>query len=165
MIVKNLSLLLALGILGFCSTAHAAQDQPFSLITGTRWTGQEEVSLAFNSPYEFDSLTKAQIMTLRKQAVLQYPDLIQGVYEYSPVVFGQIEDGLPWWGLKGQFCLGPGPSSMEGSSEESRFLLNPYVLLMLDSTNAFINKDPICFAAQPNPPQSAQWYPAKKSWF
>ncbi|MCB9756867.1 MAG: hypothetical protein H6753_00405 [Candidatus Omnitrophica bacterium] len=162
MAVKRLFLIVMLGMLGICSALNAAPDQPFSLITGEQWTGQEAVSLSFNPPQEFDSMTKAQVMALRKQAVLQHSDLIEGSYEYSPAIFGQIEDGLPWWGFKGQFCFGPGPKSIEGVSEESRFLLNPYLLLMLDATNAFINPDPICFAAQPSPPQSAVWYPAKK---
>ncbi len=160
--MKRCVFLLILGILGSSLAANAGEQRSFSFVMGEKWTGQKEISLAYNSPVEFDFLTKAQVMALRKEAVLQHQDLIEGTYEYSPAVFGKIEDSLPWWGLKGQFCIGPGQNSIEGPSEESRFLLNPFLLLMLDSTNAFINKDPACFVTEPNPPVSATWYPLKK---
>lgn len=160
--IKYCAIFLALGILMASLAAKADEPRPFSLITGTKWTGEKEIPLSFNPPIELDSMTKAQVMALRKEAVLQHQDLIEGAYEYSPSVFGKIEDGRPWWGLKGQFCIGPGQESIEGPSEESRFILNPYLFLMLDSTNAFINKDLACFVAEPNPPVSATWYPLKK---
>lgn len=160
--MKRFAIFLIFGILAAPLTVDAGDQRPFSLITGDKWTGPKEIPLSFNPPIEFDSMTKAQIMALRKEAVLQHQDLIEGTYQYSAEVFDQIVDGLPWWGLKGQFCIGPGEKSIEGPSEESRFVLNPYLLLMLDAANAFINKDPVCFVAEPHPPVSATWYPSKK---
>jgi hypothetical protein len=40
-----------------------------------------------------------------------------------------MEGSLPWWGLQGHFYFGPGQRSTEGPTEESRFILNPYLLV------------------------------------
>lgn len=84
------------------------------------------------SPMEFDSLTRDEVYDLRRQAVARHPDLLGHDYEPADVVFGQIEDGLPWWGMDGLFYYGNGEQSIEGPSEESRFILNPYLLVGLD---------------------------------
>lgn len=143
-----------------CGPAGAGpENRPFSLKTGPGWTGPREVSLAVNPPMEFDGKTKEQVMALRRDRINQHKELFEGEYVFSKEVYGQIEDGRPWWGLQGQFCNGPGPKSIEGPSEESRFILNPFLLLMLDAPTAFICPDPGCFPVQPGPPESVQWYP------
>lgn len=138
--------------------------RPFALLTGPDWKGEAEMSLSINPPAEFDQLTKEEVMNVRRKMVEQHSDWLAGKYEYSPDVFGQIQDGKPWWGLKGQFCIGPGEKSIEGPSEESRYLLNPFVLLALDAPTAFINKDPACFPANPFPPRSVKWFPVRKEF-
>ena len=61
--------------------------------------------------------------------MLNYPDLIIGDYRPAHAVFGQMEDHLPWWGTLGNFYYGPGEQSLAGPAEESRFILNPYLLV------------------------------------
>jgi hypothetical protein len=87
-----------------------------------------KVEVALQPPVELDSLSKAEVLELRKEAVARYPALLAGDYEPAAPVF-QLGDGLPWWGMQGQFYFGPGPQSIDGPAEESRFLLNPYLLV------------------------------------
>ncbi len=83
-------------------------------------------------PMEFDGLTRDQIFDIRREAVAHYPDLLGHDYAPSDAVFGQIVDGLPWWGMDGLYYYGTGEQSIAGASEESRFVLNPYLLVGLD---------------------------------
>lgn len=88
-----------------------------------------ELAIPIRPPAELDYLSKAEVLRMRTEAVQQYPDLLQGQYRPSDAVFGQIEDGRPWWGVKGNFYYGSGEKSIEGPAEESRFILNPYLLV------------------------------------
>lgn len=90
--------------------------------------------VALNEPMEFDGLGRAEICRLRRDAVAQHPKLVAEGYRPSHAVFGQIEDGRPWWGIEGQYLHGPGPRSTAGRSEESRFILNPFLLVAADFT-------------------------------
>ena len=67
--------------------------------------------------------------SLRKAAANRQPQLLAVPYEPSWVVFYQIEGNIPWWGMRGEFYDGPGQQSINGPSEESRFILNPYLLV------------------------------------
>jgi hypothetical protein len=87
-----------------------------------------EVEVQLNPAVELDWMTRADVLDLRREAVYRYPDLIAGDYQPSEAVFGQIEDGRPWWGFKGQF-YGSGSRSIEGPAEESRYIVNPYLLV------------------------------------
>ena len=73
-------------------------------------------------------MPRTRVFALRRQAVEQPRGLIGGDYRPSPIVF-QIEDGRPWWGVVGQFYHGRGKRSIEGPSEESRLIINPYLLV------------------------------------
>ena len=88
----------------------------------------DTVDIALSPPQELDGMTRAAILELRRQAAARYPDLLAGSYVPSPRVF-QMSDGLPWWGIVGQFYHGKGEHSIDGASEESRFILNPYLLV------------------------------------
>jgi len=92
----------------------------------------EAVDIAIQSPIELDFLSKAEVYQLRIAAVDKYPALLAHDYAPADSVFGQIVDGLPWWGLEGQFFYGGGEKSISGLSEESRFILNPYLLVAAD---------------------------------
>jgi len=94
-------------------------------ITGLSGSLDIEIHL----PTELDEKSKAEVFELREEAVYRYPDLISGDYAPSDAVFGQIKDHLPWWGVQGQFYFGSGERSIEGPAEESRFILNPYLLV------------------------------------
>jgi hypothetical protein len=90
------------------------------------------LDLPIQPPVELDFKSKAEVLQLRTEAVARYPDLLAGAYEPSAGVFGQIVDGLPWWGIIGHFYHGSGQRSIEGAAEETRFLLNPYLLVAVE---------------------------------
>lgn len=87
------------------------------------------LTLTMVPPVELDGLTRDEVYAMRREAVLRHPDLLAVDYTPADVVFGEIVDGLPWWGMEGQFYQGSGDRSITGPSEEARLLLNPYLLL------------------------------------
>ncbi len=87
------------------------------------------VPIYIAAPAEFDFKSKTEILDWRKEAVSRHPELIQGKYEPSDAVFGRIADRTSWWGIEGEFFHGSGAKSIEGVSEESRFVLNPFLLV------------------------------------
>lgn len=89
----------------------------------------DAIDIPLQAPLELDFATKAEVLRLRTEAVLSQPELIIGDYRPSRAVFDQMEDGLPWWGTFGNFYYGSGEQSIEGPAEESRFILNPYLLV------------------------------------
>ena len=92
---------------------------------------------------------------MRKDFVQQVPNLANFGYEPSMTVFGQIEDLKPWWGLYGMYFYGNGPKSIEGPSKESRFLCNPYLLVGVAETNAWVSGT--------EPDAEEQFYPVPTS--
>lgn len=88
----------------------------------------EVLDITLQPPMELDNLPSAEILRLRQEAIARYPALLAGRYTPSRQVF-QMADGLPWWGIAGQFYYGRGGHSIDGPAEESRFLLNPYLLV------------------------------------
>ena len=90
------------------------------------------IDIAIQPAIELDFMSKAEVLKLRVEAVQKYPGLIVGEYKPAEAVFGQIVDGRPWWGIVGHFHSGAGEDSIEGPSEESRFILNPYLLVVAD---------------------------------
>lgn len=78
---------------------------------------------------DFKGKTKSEILAMRTARVNEHADLLARAYVPSPEVFGQIVDGKPWWGIEGIFRYGDGLKSIEGPSEESRFILNPFLLI------------------------------------
>ncbi len=89
-------------------------------------------AIPLNLPIELDGKTKAEVLRLRAEAVRRHPKLIQEPYVPSETVFGQIADGAPWWGLHGIWYYGAGEHSIDGPAEESRFLINPFLLVAAD---------------------------------
>ncbi len=84
--------------------------------------------IPIKSSAEFDFKSKSHIFSLRTSEVKRYPQLTVDNYEPDPAVFEMIVDGKPWWGLWGLFFYGQGSSSIDGLSEESRWILNPFLL-------------------------------------
>jgi hypothetical protein len=91
-----------------------------------------KLDILLRDPMELDFMTKEEVLQLRKDAVSWYPDLLAGEYQPADSIFGQIVDGLPWWGIEGQYYFGQGEKSIEGPSEESRFILNPFLLIAVE---------------------------------
>jgi len=98
---------------------------------------EKSVHMAINPSIELDYKSKAEIYEIRRKYVRQYPELMPKKYKPSDVIFGQIVDGKPWWGELGGSYYGPGENSIEGMSEESRHLANPYLLVSVDSAYSF----------------------------
>lgn len=78
---------------------------------------------------EFDFKKKSEILKLRSEAVQSHMELIKGKYIPSKAVFGGIKDSCPWWGLEGYHFYWKGKNSIKGVSEESRYVMNPFLLV------------------------------------
>ena len=92
--------------------------------------GAVEIELA--APVELDGMSKEDVLELRRASVAHHRLLLAQPYEPAGAVYGAISSGAPWWGIQGQFFHGPGESSIVGPAEESRFILNPYLLVGAD---------------------------------
>jgi hypothetical protein len=138
----------------------------------------ESLSIPITPPIELDGLSDDQISDLRIEAALQFPWLLYTNYEPSHTVFSQIENGKPWWGIAGQYYYGAGEQSISGLSEESRYILNPYLLVGVDFSglsiwsgrpaDSFWNQTLITNAALESTsfpfypdPQNLQWWPGR----
>jgi hypothetical protein len=88
----------------------------------------ESMDVALQPPVELDFKSKAEVLQLRQEAVERHPELLAREYVPSRAVFGFVEDGVPWWGIEGHFYYDSGERSIEGASEESRFIVNPFLL-------------------------------------
>ncbi len=86
---------------------------------------------------ELDRLSRAQVLALRARAVARRPDLLATPYQPTDEVFGQVQDGKPWWGIEGIYLRGRGPRSSDGPSEESRFIVNPFLLVGVIETVSY----------------------------
>lgn len=115
---------------------------------------------------DLDFKTKSQVLSLRRVAVSRYPSLISGKYQPSDAVFGQIVDGVPWWGLLGAYCYGKGERSIAGPSLHSESILNPYFLVIPSfntwrSTNCRKANERTAYKLFYCPPRSLRWYPKR----
>lgn len=114
--------------------------------------------ILFDEPVELDEKSRDEILARRTMRVNYYAMLLDKGYKPSMSVFGQIVDHKPWWGIEGEFCMGPGRRSIDGPAEESRFLMNPFLLLGLDEGKAFTIRGVYCIPAFPRP-LSLIWSP------
>jgi hypothetical protein len=125
----------------------------------------ESIDIFIQAPIEFDSFTKDEVLGKRIEAVYRYPELLFSGYEPFSGVFGGIVDGLPWWGIAGKFYFGPGEQSIEGPSNESRYILNPYLLVAAEPCGGFdknqVSEDQIRRPGFPFycPAQQLSWKP------
>jgi hypothetical protein len=126
------------------------------------------IDIPVNPPVDLNFKSRSEIFQLRSQAIYRFPSLLSGSYIPNPSIFEQLEDHRPWWGMQGTFIWGAGNRSIEGDSEESRFIVNPYLLVGANSCTAMIwNKDKISQAELKDRsfpycwlPQSLRYYPA-----
>jgi hypothetical protein len=127
-------------------------------VTQAAVAAPEFLRIPYNAPQEFDGATKAQVLSVRSQAVLQQPFLIKnGAYSPDDAIFRQLEDGKPWWGLEGEYVTGPANNhGPDGASEESRFILNPFLLVAPDFYPPTALGKP---GALPCEPKSLVWAP------
>ena len=100
------------------------------------------INFPINPPREIDFKTDKEIFSVRKKMLAKYPILYPK--EYNPrasSLFQQVEEKKPWWGLKGLLCYGSGELSIEGESDETRFIDNPFLLIGLEEGHAVIMMD------------------------
>lgn len=96
-------------------------------------------SFPINSPRNLNFKTNEEIFRVRKKMISTYPIFFKGKYEpQTRSVFRQIEEKKPWWGLKGLMCYGPGNLAIEGESDESRFIDNPFLLVTVEEGHALV---------------------------
>ncbi len=132
-----------------------------NLLLGEKAAGLGVFNIPVHEPAEFNYKTRHEVLVLRAREVEKYSQLIDGDYSPSEAVFGQITDGKPWWGLSGQYCNGPGERSIEGPAEESRFLLNPFLLLGINEIYAW-TVEGRCFPVYPRV-TSLRWDAARRT--
>lgn len=120
----------------FSTTCGAQADE--LLLLGTKSPVVKPLSIAIRKPVSFNYKTWEEIITMRKQVADANRVLLKTDYKASMEVFDHIEDKKPWWGLAGQAVFGPGMQSIVGPSEESRFVLNPYLLVGANSATVGI---------------------------
>ena len=87
------------------------------------------IELDIHSPISLNFKSRDEVLRLRTEKIMRNRQLLTSPYVPTPAVFGQIADGAPWWGNEGIFYHGPGPHSIEGHSLQSRYLLNPFLLV------------------------------------
>ena len=91
----------------------------------------KKVYININKPSELSFKSKEEIYNLRKkyvsQSIFNLPN-----YEPSEEVFGQIESGKPWVSMKQCKYKDTYLADVQGSSEESRYINNPELLVGVD---------------------------------
>jgi hypothetical protein len=129
------------------------------LLLGWRTPNRETISIALKDPEDYDGLTRRQILDRRATHVLRNETLLKGGYTPTAAVFDDLRDGRPWWGLDGVYFFGAGPQSAAGPSEASRWLANPYLLMGVSETAAYVsNASSTAASGAPYPkPESLEW--------
>ncbi len=102
------------------------------LAVGKLATIRNTLQFPANGLRNFCGLTKSEVLAIRSRAILEHAELINGNYVPSESVFGQIQDGRPWWGLQGVSFYGRGPNSSRGQSWHSQQICNPFILVVAD---------------------------------
>lgn len=126
-------------------------------------SASDTIAIPIHSMVEFDFRTKAEIYAGRTYEVMKYPQLLEKNYAPSDAVFGQIVDKKPWWGILGRCYYGDGEQSIAGPSEQSRYVMNPFLLVALDNGAALRINETQLTAREIYPrPSDLRWDRAKK---
>lgn len=139
-----IALLFGSGSISWHDIRYALETDPWApaehrnaLALGDQARGSDEIEIAIQPMEEFDGWARTEIAKRRRAMVARHPELVQGAYQPSRSIFGQIVSGKPWWGIIGQeyLMIEDMSRSTEGPSEESRQILNPFVLLWPEHWN------------------------------
>jgi hypothetical protein len=153
-------------ILSIAAALYSNLAEADTLKIGRAANNAGPIEVPLNKPTALNFKSKAEILSLRKRIVDSMPILLDGDYQPSESVFGHIEDNRPWWGMHGAFVWGAGNHSIEGDSEESRFLVNPFLLVGANSGSALIWKTEATSQADlKNPSFPFCWLPASLKWY
>ncbi len=129
-------------------------------------TPPEMVEIPIAKPVSLNYLMRKDVLKLRRDEIEKFPYLLNGSYTPCEAVFGQMEDKKPWWGIVGAAYYGKGNRSIEGMAEESRYLLNPYLLVGLNSgTCDIIDKTKFDEKELSKPDFPFFWEPSKLTWW
>ena len=147
-----------------------AQASTNSLKVGPLASMPDGSALTLNRTQHFNYLSREEVLKHRTNAVMAVPSLVNAPYTPTSAVFDEIVDGKPWWGMAGQYIWGEGQRSIEGPSEESRFILNPYLLVAANPWTAKIwNQEQITEEDLNNQdfpytwtPQELRYWPSRK---
>jgi hypothetical protein len=139
------------------------------LAIGDRSITNEPIDVPINPLGDLNLKSKQEIFLWRREILYRSPTLMSGPYEPDSYVFHSLEDHRPWWGVIGAFVWGAGERSIEGPAEESRFILNPLLLVGANPNCALIWKtDKLNQAELADPsfpfcwlPKSLKWYPSQ----
>lgn len=132
-----LILLLSIILLGYSLKQSEGKPQiksrhHINALSSDNLAREEMLDIGLQPVTELDFKSKAEVLKLRTEAVYKYLQLISGDYKPSEPIFGQMEDGAPWWGVLGISYYGSGEKSIEGPSWQSISILNPYLLVVPD---------------------------------
>lgn len=156
-----LSLYTILLTMQVCTGNEADPTQPPD-VSGT------PVEIESNPPQCFNFASKTDILALRTHLVAMHSHTLLVGASYTPnaSVFGELEDNKPWWGMQGEAVWGVGQRSIEGDSEESRFVLNPYVLVAANPYAFGIwHPDRISVQDLERPDFPYTWSPSQIRWW
>jgi hypothetical protein len=110
---------------------------PLALRVGSLGLAQE-IRIEPNPLVELDGKSQAEVKAIRQTYLETQPQLFDSQnYGSSQIVFGQIYDSAAWWGIDGIYLHGPGELAATGPSEESRWIVNPFVLIGIEENHAF----------------------------
>lgn len=127
--MKLLLVLFAMCMALFCPRAAVAGDNPNALAVGKAAKARGSLNIPINPVDDFNWKTREQVLDMRRKQLNKFPQLLAAPYKPYPPIWAAVEDKRPWWGTAGSGVWGPGPRSIEGPAEESRFVLNPFMLV------------------------------------
>jgi len=135
------------------------------LAIGKSAKSDASVSISIVPPANFNFKSRAEILAMRRREVMKHSELLKGPYYPDDDVFGELASGRPWWGDLGEAYYGPGPKSILGMSEESRFILNPYLLaaeeIIVGLVKERVTEDDLAHKSFPTfvQPSGLRWWP------
>ena len=124
----------------------------------------QTITISINPLMDFNGLSRANILSLRQQYIQQIPRLAPANYFPNMAIFGQIQDGRPWWGMLGMCYYGPGQKSILGHAEESRFIVNPYLLIGVQESTAHIVRNSSLMVQEIYPKPTSLIWQQMGSW-
>lgn len=145
-----------------CNRVHASTNR---LATGDQASTKGPVDIALLEPQALNFKSRYDVLNMRRVEI-EKQRLITNAYNPTPDIFSEIQDNKPWWGMHGQFVWGEGEHSIEGPAEESRFLLNPYMLVAPSSwTTEIWDRQKITAADLDRRDFPFSWMPESLRWW
>ena len=109
--------------------AACAGENTNSLAVGSAAKIKGVVNIPVNPVADFNWKTREQVLDMRRANINKFPKLLAAPYKPYPPIWAAVEDNRPWWGTAGSGVWGAGRRSIEGPAEESRYILNPFLLV------------------------------------